>query len=47
MFKTIIDDIEEIDETEADLEAVDEEQWTDMEALPRLMTDLIVGSTIE
>jgi hypothetical protein len=28
-------------ETEEDLEAVDEEQWTDMEALPRLMTDLI------
>ena len=28
-------------ETEEELEAVDDEQWTDMEALPRLMTDLI------
>ena len=33
--------LEILAETEADLEAVDEEQWTDMEALPRLMTDLI------
>tara|TARA_Y100001937_G_scaffold84619_1_gene114477 strand:- start:646 stop:936 length:291 start_codon:yes stop_codon:yes gene_type:complete len=28
-------------ETERDLEEVDEEQWTEFEALPRLMTDLI------
>ena len=33
--------LEILAETEADLEAVDEEQWTDMEALPRLMADLI------
>jgi len=28
-------------ETERDLEEVDEEQWTEFEAFPRLMTDLI------
>ena len=33
--------LEIIVETEEELEAVDDEQWTDMEALPRLMTDLI------
>ena len=27
--------------TEQDLEEVDEEQWTEFEAVPRLMTDLI------
>lgn len=33
--------LEILAETEADLEAVDEEQWDEFEALPRLMTDLI------
>ena len=28
-------------ETEEDLEAVDEEQWTEFEVVPRIMTDLI------
>ena len=28
-------------ETEEDLEAVDEEQWTEFEVVPRLMTDII------
>ena len=33
--------LEILAETEADLEAVDEEQWDEFEAFPRLLTDLI------
>ena len=33
--------LEILAETEEDLAAVDEEQWTEFEAFPRLLTDLI------